>query len=320
MALTTDPVFPIPAPYVEPWPDPVIDELGHDPRSAYVERFWLPVLGPSTVLVPAPPGRPARPPARRLRPRSGRHRPQPRRRHEGRAQLPDAARRSQRSCRFGAARMHGTTSDRRAAPPGAAHPGPGRAAPRCAPARAHRVADRPAHLPHRRADEGPGPLARPLAARARRGHRHRRAPAPPVAVPPRRRPRGGAVGRRRRTPASAPPAWPVVPATPSPSPVRRGRRSSDRAGRRSARSACHGPGRRGTGARRRRVRPGLGGGGALGPGEGAGQLEEQRARRSRCRPWRARRRRPRLHAGAGDVEVGPRDALADELLEEQRRR
>ena len=29
---------------VEPWPDPVIDELGHDPRSAYVETFWLPVL------------------------------------------------------------------------------------------------------------------------------------------------------------------------------------------------------------------------------------------------------------------------------------
>ena len=31
------------------WPDPVIDELGHDPRSAYVEQFWLPILGPSTV-------------------------------------------------------------------------------------------------------------------------------------------------------------------------------------------------------------------------------------------------------------------------------
>jgi hypothetical protein len=46
--LTTDPVFPIPSVTVEPWPDPVIDELGHDPRSAYVERFWLPVLGPST--------------------------------------------------------------------------------------------------------------------------------------------------------------------------------------------------------------------------------------------------------------------------------
>ena len=35
---------------VEPWPDPVIDELGHDPRSAYVETFWLPVLGPTTTI------------------------------------------------------------------------------------------------------------------------------------------------------------------------------------------------------------------------------------------------------------------------------
>lgn len=34
---------------IEPWPDPVIDAVGHDPRSAYVERFWLPVLGPSAV-------------------------------------------------------------------------------------------------------------------------------------------------------------------------------------------------------------------------------------------------------------------------------
>ncbi len=35
---------------VRPWPDSVIDEVGHDPRSAYVERFWLGVLGPSSVL------------------------------------------------------------------------------------------------------------------------------------------------------------------------------------------------------------------------------------------------------------------------------
>ena len=49
MPLTTDPVFPVDTLAIEPWPDPVIDELGHDPRSAYVERFWLPVLGPSTV-------------------------------------------------------------------------------------------------------------------------------------------------------------------------------------------------------------------------------------------------------------------------------
>jgi hypothetical protein len=34
---------------IRPWPDPVIDAVGHDPRSTYVERFWLGVLGPSTT-------------------------------------------------------------------------------------------------------------------------------------------------------------------------------------------------------------------------------------------------------------------------------
>lgn len=34
---------------IRPWPDAVIDAVGHDPRSAYVERFWLGVLGPSTT-------------------------------------------------------------------------------------------------------------------------------------------------------------------------------------------------------------------------------------------------------------------------------
>jgi hypothetical protein len=34
---------------IRPWPDPVIDTVGHDPRSTYVERFWLGVLGPSTT-------------------------------------------------------------------------------------------------------------------------------------------------------------------------------------------------------------------------------------------------------------------------------
>src|SRR3989442_11314960 len=34
---------------VRPWPDDVIDALGHDPRSAYVEQFWLGILGPSTT-------------------------------------------------------------------------------------------------------------------------------------------------------------------------------------------------------------------------------------------------------------------------------
>ena len=34
---------------IRPWPDPVIDAVGHDPRSSYVERFWLSILGPSTT-------------------------------------------------------------------------------------------------------------------------------------------------------------------------------------------------------------------------------------------------------------------------------
>lgn len=34
---------------INPWPDPVVDRLGHDPRSPYVERFWLAILGPSTT-------------------------------------------------------------------------------------------------------------------------------------------------------------------------------------------------------------------------------------------------------------------------------
>ena len=34
-----------------PWHDPVVDTLGHDPRSPYPERFWLPTLGPSALLL-----------------------------------------------------------------------------------------------------------------------------------------------------------------------------------------------------------------------------------------------------------------------------
>lgn len=36
---------------VRPWPDPVIDTLGHDPRSIYVETYWLPTLGPTSLLL-----------------------------------------------------------------------------------------------------------------------------------------------------------------------------------------------------------------------------------------------------------------------------
>jgi hypothetical protein len=34
---------------IRPWPDGVIDALGFDPRSAYVETYWLGILGPSTT-------------------------------------------------------------------------------------------------------------------------------------------------------------------------------------------------------------------------------------------------------------------------------
>lgn len=34
-----------------PWPDPMIDTIGHDPRSRYAERFWLPVLGPMSLIL-----------------------------------------------------------------------------------------------------------------------------------------------------------------------------------------------------------------------------------------------------------------------------
>jgi hypothetical protein len=102
------PVFPVISLSVEGWHDPVIDELGHDPRSSYVEKFWLPVLGPSTVWF-------LRQLADQLdvRPegfdldlvetaqslgvgmRGGRHSPM--------------LKTVERSCRFGAARMIGTT-------------------------------------------------------------------------------------------------------------------------------------------------------------------------------------------------------------------
>ena len=33
------------------WDDPVLDAIGHDPRSSYVERFWLSLLGPCTTFL-----------------------------------------------------------------------------------------------------------------------------------------------------------------------------------------------------------------------------------------------------------------------------
>ena len=109
MTLTTEPVFPTMTFAVESWSDPVIDQLGHDPRSAYVEKFWLPILGPSSVWL-----------LRRLADGLDRH-------PEGfELDLVEAAqslgvgmrggrnapllRTFERCCRFGAARMHGSSA------------------------------------------------------------------------------------------------------------------------------------------------------------------------------------------------------------------
>jgi hypothetical protein len=35
--------------FIAPWSDPVVDQVGHDPRTVYVERFWLGILGPSAT-------------------------------------------------------------------------------------------------------------------------------------------------------------------------------------------------------------------------------------------------------------------------------
>jgi hypothetical protein len=39
----------IPSLHVLAWSDPVIDQVGYDARSLYVERFWLGILGPSAT-------------------------------------------------------------------------------------------------------------------------------------------------------------------------------------------------------------------------------------------------------------------------------
>ena len=45
------PLDPIESLSIRPWPDPVIDAIGHHPCSSYVETFWLGILGPSTTFL-----------------------------------------------------------------------------------------------------------------------------------------------------------------------------------------------------------------------------------------------------------------------------
>lgn len=45
----TDLDFAVDRLFITAWHDPVIDKVGLDPRSPYVEQFWLSILGPSTT-------------------------------------------------------------------------------------------------------------------------------------------------------------------------------------------------------------------------------------------------------------------------------
>jgi len=47
---STVPYFPELSLHISALEDPVLDQLGFDPRSEYVERYWLSILGPSAVL------------------------------------------------------------------------------------------------------------------------------------------------------------------------------------------------------------------------------------------------------------------------------
>ncbi len=43
--------FPEASLVVRPWHDPVLESAGHDPRSRYVEQYWVAILGPSATLL-----------------------------------------------------------------------------------------------------------------------------------------------------------------------------------------------------------------------------------------------------------------------------
>lgn len=51
MTLATTPDFTLHEPtlVIIPWHDDVVDAIGFDPRSHYVELFWLNVLGPTAT-------------------------------------------------------------------------------------------------------------------------------------------------------------------------------------------------------------------------------------------------------------------------------
>lgn len=50
MDTTTSTITPTETITITAWIDPIVEANGHHPRSMYVERFWLPVVGPTALL------------------------------------------------------------------------------------------------------------------------------------------------------------------------------------------------------------------------------------------------------------------------------
>ena len=259
LPVDTSPVTVLP---IRPWPDPVIDALGHDPRSTYVEPFWLGILGPRTtwLLRRLAAGLDASPAGFDLdladtaaalglgvqgRP--------PLALHAGpRPLLPVRP-------GHGPVRRH----PRRAAQGPAAQPAPGAAAAAVARRRPPGVAGGRAAHAGRRAAAPAGPAPGPQPARAGGGRRRHRAPAPPVEVPSRPVPGVGRLGVGPPPPgASGRPTSPTasrrrgrhrpgsrrtrraIPTPPDPIPHPPGGRSHD-PGRRAVAGATAGSARKG---------------------------------------------------------------------------
>ena len=164
------------------------------------------------------------------------------------------------------------------------------------------------HLDRVRAEP---PRRRGLRRAAHRGHRR-----DPGAGRARRRvdPPPGAVGRRGRTTFANEQGIPST--TRRWSATRSGCASTNRREKRAAPRAL--------GAAASEPASPAGAAGQLGPIASRpvrGPAAPGSAPRTRCRPWAcSRSARPSLNAGPGDVQVRPRDAVADELLQERRRR